>query len=647
MDQDPIDQTLEQNNTTPANSPASRSEQIQELVTALVSNYQQANRAKPGKRLSTVLPGRDLPGKDLAMYEAWLAEAHRYFREASKHEVSLTYASEWVLDNYYIIRQALKQIQEDLPSGYFRQLPRLSSGPLKDYPRIYAVARAVLSYQHLLLDPIELQTVLIQYQEHVPLTMGELWALPIFLRYGLIEFLSHALVAAIRPPDLPRLPAAAPLLPGVENPVFALENGVGETANNDRISNIILSLRTISEQNWSDFFESVCKLEHTLQRDPAGIYAQMDFKTRDLYRKEIEELSFATGRDENELAEITVNLAGATNSDDPLLARPITHVGDYLIGRGRPALEQFIAYKPDMKTALKRWVVRHAGGFYLSITGLMVVLIFTILFFAARLPALTGSADLPWDMAKSFWGVPVLSIAVFLLLFALFIPVLTVTTSLVNWLITLLVRPRSLPKLDFKEEIPEPFHALIVIPSMITSHHEIDSLTNQIELHYLRNPEPGLLFGLLTDFRDGDTETRPEDDELVAYATASIEQLNAKYNCPAPGSENEAASGDGQEKTDLFYFFHRKRLWNPQEKKWIGWERKRGKLHELNLFLRGHQDLTFTTLTDEMYASGSPLQRIRFVITLDTETILPRGGACRLAGTLAHPLNQAVFDEKT
>ncbi len=137
------------------------------MVNSLADNYREVSQGKPGRELKTRLPGRDLPGRDLELYEAWLAEAHRYFREASNQKMSLTYASEWVLDNYYIIRQALQQIEEDLPSGYYRQLPRLTGGPQKDFPRIYAIARAVLSYQHLLLDPIDLQNILIQYQEHV------------------------------------------------------------------------------------------------------------------------------------------------------------------------------------------------------------------------------------------------------------------------------------------------------------------------------------------------------------------------------------------------------------------------------------------------------------------------------------------------
>ena len=269
-----------------------------------------------GRVLKAAPPGRDLPGHDLELYKSWLAEAHRYFRKASHQKVSLTYASEWVLDNYYIIRQALQQIEEDLPPGFYKQLPKLTGGPLKDFPRIYAIARAVLSYQHLLLDPIDLQTILIQFQERIPLTMGELWALPIFLRYGLIEFLAHALVLAIHPPNPPDLPCVISHAAGNgRSSISDCEAAAEGAANNDSVANIILSLRTISEQNWSDFFESVSCLERTLREDPAGIYPRMDFKTRDLYRKEIETLSFATGRDENELAEITLDLARSALSN--------------------------------------------------------------------------------------------------------------------------------------------------------------------------------------------------------------------------------------------------------------------------------------------------------------------------------------------
>jgi len=649
-------QAREQDFFSSADSPTSKSEQIQELVNALAIACQEANRGRPGRVSKVVLPRRDLE-----LYESWLAEAHRYFREASHQDVGLTYASEWVLDNYYIMRQALRQISQDLPPGYYRQLPKLASGPLKDLPRIYAIARGVLSYQHLLLNPIDLQAILVQLQERVPLTMGELWALPIFLRYGLIDALAHALEWVIRPPKPPNLPAIAPQPPGISDPFAAKEAtasnaAAGGAATSEIVINIILSLRAISEQNWSDFFECVSSLERTLREDPAGIYPLMDSRTRDLYRKEIESLSFTTGRDENELAEITLALArqgaaaGATAAvgtlpgpdgpesaqDDHLMAHRRAHVGEYLLGKGRAALEERIGYQPGVRTALKRWGFQHASALYLGNILLLSTLILAFLSLAARLPGSLGAVS-PWQWLAAPLLVP-----------AMLIPVLTVATSLVNWLMTLLIHPSVLPKLDFKDEIPAPFRTLVVIPSLIASREEVASLAHQLEMHYLRNPEPGLLFALLTDFRDADSETLPEDQDLVQHATAAIETLNAKYERSSDG-QMEGARQDGAKP---FYFLHRKRLWNPSEAKWMGWERKRGKLHELNLLLRGSTDLSFSTLIGDMGARSGPLwhgalQRVRFVITLDADTILPPGAAHRMASTLAHPLNRATFNDTT
>jgi cyclic beta-1,2-glucan synthetase len=593
-----------------------KTEQIQELVKILVDNYKDVNQGGPGKRLRTVLAGYDLPGQNLALYETWLAEAHSYFRDAAHQKASLSYASEWVLDNYFIIRQALQQIKEDLPSGYYKQLPKLSAGPLQGFPRIYAIARAVLSYQHLLLDTLDVQTILIQYQEHGPLTMGEIWALPIFLRYGLIEFLAQELAVAIHPQTPPKLPAILPQMQGA----WTSTTGEDSSLNNDSVANIILSLRSIAEQNWNNFFESVSCLERTLRADPAEIYPRMDFKTRDLYRKEIEALSFATGRDENELAEITLHLARHLGS---------THIGEYLIGKRRLELEKHIGYKTDVRTALKRWANLHVNSIYLSSTLVLTLII---------LGAFLWGHQLQWII--------VLALAVVLL-----IPALTIATSVINWLITLVISPRILPKLDFKDGIPEPFQSLVVIPALITSHDEIDSLAHQLELHYLRNPERGLRFGLLTDFHDADSETLPEDEGLVQYATAAMKALNSQYDCLPPGNLADLLHGDDAPKdTTLFYFFHRKRLWNPSEKKWIGWERKRGKLHELNLLLRGGKNLSFINPageSDETNSNISVPQGVQFVITLDTDTILPHGAARRLVGTLAHPLNRACFDDAT
>ena len=654
MAEDHRSQALENDFVSPENSPASKTEQIQALVNGLCKNYQETNRGKTKRSSSRALSDPVLPGHNLELYSAWLAEAHSYFRESSHQKSSPSYAAEWVLDNYYMLRQVLQQIKKDLPAGYYRQLPKLIDGPLQGFPRIYAIGRAVLFYQNFLLDPIDLQTILLQFQEIVPLSMGELWALPIFLRYSLIEFLAHTLVLIIRPINSPHLPVLIPQMADVKGSQITGETYSGETKNDDGIPNIILSLKAISEQDWSKFFESISCLERTLRKDPAGIYPLMDFKTRDLYRKEIEVLSFATGRDENELAEITLNLArssvpnnssnlleGAAGTSSMVSGSPsgggvsvpsslpyeylgipqVTHVGEYLLGKKRATLEQVIGYRPDVKSAFRRWVFRHAQASFLSGILFLTILILLALVLAVHLSGNLifvpqSNPIFPWAAGLVNWSDPFKWIAVLLLGFTLMIPVLTVATSLVNWLITLMIRPHILPKLDFTTGIPGAFQTLVVIPAMITNNEEVDSLIHQLELHYLRNPEPGLRFALLTDFRDADHQSLPEDKDLLQYAVTKIENLNKKYtSLPSDQNEDDSPVDRQKDGTKIFFFLHRKRLWNPSEGKWIGWERKRGKLHELNLLLRGGANLSFIALSEEMRASENPLQDVRFVIT--------------------------------
>ena len=718
MQTDRAEQVQDQDLFSGENPPASRTRQMDALVRALAANYKEFTRVKSTRGLGSAAPGTDLVGSDLALYSTWLTEAHKYFREAAHQDLALTLASEWVLDNYYVIRQTIREIQEDLPAGYFKQLPKLINGPLKGYPRIYAIARDVLAFQHHLLNPLDLQTILIELQEQIPLTMGELWALPIFLRYGLIESLAHTLEWVIRPQNLPRLPAVVSQLPGIGGPMIGGEvksrNTSGEGPADETIANIIQSLRSITDQTWNDFFETVSSIEQILREDPAGIYPLMDFKTRDLYRKEIEKLSFVTGLDEKKLAEITREIAlkghpqgsGVNPSAQstgvinvpvvlPGIGHPAdslrTHVGYYLLGEGRAALEERVGYKPEFPASLKRWVLRHASLVYISGNLLLTVLLAGLALLAADLPdRMVNASALQW-------------VALPFMVIALLIATLSVSTNLVNWIVTLLLPPSILPKLDFKDEIPVPFRTLVVIPAMITRHEEIEDLVHQLELHYLRNPEPGLLFALLTDFKDADSETLPEDEALVKDASDRIEALNAKYERVGPDTyDSEHIPGGRHGRGALqdvtvrpFFFLHRKRIWNPSERKWMGWERKRGKLNELNRLLRsslaypvesststtGSLDqgphpgeggapalpgvipgLSFSTLTGGDLGKYRPsggsdgrenpmgkglLQSVQFVITLDADSILPPGAAHRLVGSLAHPLNRAVYDENT
>ena len=324
---------------------------------------------------------------------------------------------------------------------------------IKTLPRIYVIAQSILATQNNSIDQVDLQTILIQFQDSVPLTMGELWALPIFLRYSLIESLSNELIRIIQPLPPPDIPLPFPQLEGlpVSNP--ASESGSGVNNNSNGIANIILSLRTISEQDWSEFFEAVSRLELTLRKDPSGIYSQMDFKTRDLYRKEIEVLAIATGRGENELAELTLDLArtaeknkipsldnianseSSVNTNKPLLPEsspdiqenlksevPNQHIGEYLLGQGRIILEQQIGYRPNLLITFKRWVFQNASAFYLSIILILTILILVLLSLVIRPVEILSSisqfpGNSPWGLSQISGNLAIRWIIIFVIVF--------------------------------------------------------------------------------------------------------------------------------------------------------------------------------------------------------------------------------------
>ncbi|MDI9549580.1 MAG: glucoamylase family protein [Chloroflexota bacterium] len=552
----------------------------------------------------------------LPRLEQQLQEAHQQFLRASTQELALSGASEWLLDNYYLVVEALRQIEEDLPDSYSRQLPRLAADyPLAGYPqagqpRIYAVAYAFWMHEEHLLDQGRLRRFVAAYQQVHALTMGELWALPIMLRLALLETLAQA---------VGRITHQAPDT-GVEDSPPAASGSPTAPNDGDTVANCIISLRRLNSQDWNRFFEEVSLVQQVLNRDPAGIYSRMDFASRDRYRGMIERLAHATGQDEIAIAQKAVALASASLDGDGLAAdlcdtdlpniNPYVsrraHVGYYLAAQGRPQLEEAVGYEPRGAARLRRGMLRHPTWVYLGGIGLLSGMVIAGFVAYAR----GVGASLLWQGAVAL---------------VTLIPALTLAVGLVNGVVSRLLPPRILPKLDFSEGVPAAYRTMVVVPCLISTKADVASLTSQLELHYLRNPDPHLSFALLSDFADAQQAEMPEDAALIDLATERIEELNGQY----PGRP--------------FYLFHRKRLWNAAQKSWMGWERKRGKLHEFNRLLRGHTGTSYNVQIGDV----TILQQIRYVITLDADTILPRGEANRLVGALAHPLNRAEFDAET
>ena len=493
--------------------------------------------------------------------------------------------TEWFLDNYHLIRRAARQVDQEMPPRFVARLPRLATGTDEGRPRVYALARALLSHDRAQLDGATLDGFVASYQDVATLTIAELWALPTMLRlavlFGLIDSLRAAGLLSEH-----HAPA----------PQAAAELGLGG------IERAVRSLRWIADIDWKDFFKRTSRVEAVLQGDPAKVYARMDFATCDQYRKAVEELAWATSTSEETVATRAVALAKAQAG-----AGREGHVGFFLVDAGRLTLERALDYTPSLRSRVGRLLERRPTAAYLSALGVSTVL----LSFAAVAYAVTRGAG------------PLVAMATFALTL---LPASTIALTMLHAMLARLTPPRGLPKLDFEKGIAEGARTLVVMPTLLGRASEVDTLVRTLELHYLSNPDPQLGFALLTD--DVDATSEVPDPTLRDRAARGIEALNEKHRGAGAGP---------------FHLLHRAPRWNEGERRFMGWERKRGKLDELNRLLRGHDGTSF----ERHVGDPAGLRDIRFVITLDSDTELPMGSANRLVGLMAHPLNRAVFDERT
>jgi cyclic beta-1,2-glucan synthetase len=591
-----------------------------------------------------------------------LVAAHRRIAAAAEQHEVLTSDAEWLLDNFYIVEEVLREVQHDLPRGYYRKLPKLADGPLAGYPRIYPLALALIGDTDSSLDDPHITRFVQAYQTVTPLTIGELWAVPTMLRLGLLENLCRLAERMLQAWDEHRRAEAwiAPLLqqaragggpanlvqtlPGVPFSdafvVHALEvlghhvrpavlaqvkeylssRGIDFTTvvrrenhrqavNQVSVGNCMTSLRLLSALDWNVFFETTSLVEPLLRQDPIGAYERQDFVTRDRYRQAVERLSRRTGLHELEVCQRLLQRAraGQQRASRPQEKRRLGHIGYYLLGPGQDAFKKELRYRPRLDDLLLGTLLHFPRTIYFGlIAGLSGGLLFLLALLAW--PALSAAG-------------PVLTV---LVLLAALLPVSELAVGLTNHLLILVLPPRTLPRLEFKEGIPPDCATFVVMPCMLDRPESAAGLTARLQLHYLANPDPQLRFALLTDFADAPVEQRPEEEEYVRDALARIAALNRRY------------VGDGPPR---FFLFHRRRQWNAAEGCWMGWERKRGKLEEFNRLLRGDPNTSYAV-------RSSPLdgRAIRYVITLDLDTQLPHETARRLVGTLAHPLNQPRFD---
>jgi len=502
-----------------------------------------------------------------------------------------TLACEWFLDNYHVLINAASDSSESLVSGFYERLPQLDDGAHPGTPRVFLLACELTVAGDLNIDEQSLRSCLSAYQQQAPLTVAEIWALPIMLRLILLNTGLNSMLRL-----LPETSAPDDLLPHC--PCF-------EMGEDTVIARVIRTLRVLAALDWNAFFDSVSRLESELARDPAGIYAAMDFRTRDRYRKVIEDLAWHTGGNELDVARQVLSIAGRAPAADSRLA----HIGYYLIDRGKTEIEHAIGYRARGAQRLRRWIRRNATATYLSaITlGIAAFMIAPLWLLADAAPSLT------------IW----LALSVLAL-----IPASSLGIGMVQWLVTRSFPPTLLPRMDFSKGIPDKARTTVIVPALLDNTRVTEQLIYDLEVRYLANPDLSLSFVLLSDFTDAPEQEMPSDQALLNLAEIRIQALNRRYG-----------AGD----RDRFYLLHRERRWSKGENVWKGWERKRGKIAEFNGWLLDPSQESFKW----QVGNTTELQGTRFVITLDADTLLPKGAAQALAGIMAHPLNAAEFDPNT
>jgi cyclic beta-1,2-glucan synthetase len=588
-----------------------------------------------------------------------LRDAYRTLADDLRTGRAVTAAAEWLLDNFYLVTSEIRDIHQHLPGTYYRQLPTLASREHARQTRIYAMAVELVRHSDSRIDRQQLAVFINSYQRVAPLTIGELWAWPSMLKLALIENLRR-LAAQTLESRRARLAADAyvqrieheagdPGRPGQAVPeaftvasVVQLLHRVREyglrlswirtaveehlasqqttaeaairsehqrqAADQVSVANAITSLRLCSAIDWRDYVESVSLVEQVLQRDPSGAYARMDFLSRDRQRQAVEELAAPTGDAQMRVALRAVESARQAAASGSAADRA-AHVGYHLIDAGRRDLEADVAYRPRLGRRAQRLVFAHATLTYLG----PVVTMTMVLLAASAAYARHGGAS-----------TRLLTALVPLLL----IPAADVAIALAQRVFAWAIPPRRLPRLDFADRVPDDARTMVVVPTLLTSHASVAGLLEHIEVLALGNLDPRIHFAILSDFTDADSCERPGDESILAAAREGIEALNRKFG---PGHE------------DRFFLFHRARRWNVREGAWMGWERKRGKIEEFNRLLRGASDTSFC----EQVGVLDILPSVRYCITLDTDTRLPRDAAKELIGIIAHPLNRPRFDART
>ena len=600
--------------------------------------------------------------KRLADNEAVLLQVHAQLTLAVNNQQNIVPAAEWLLDNFYLIEENIYTGKQHLPKGYSLALPSLSKGASAGLPRIYDIAVEIISHSDGKVNIGNLTNFISSYQTETNLNIGELWAVPIMLRLALIENLrriSLQLSSDIRSKRFAnywadKLVEAAEKEPktiimiiadmardnppmdsafvaeftrrmqekgntfslainwldqrlveeGLNNAQLILQDNKKQAADQVSISNSISSLRFLGTTEWQAFVENNSVVEKILAED--AVYKKMNFSTRDSYRHVIERIAKQSKLSEKEVAILAIKTSAGTKEQE--LHEKQHHVGYYLLGKGIRKIEKAASIKLNPRENFLKFCSKVPASLYL---GGIIIITFLV----------------SWFLVNNISKIHVGNWYYYLFIFFVIIAASQIAASIVNWLSTLLARPCLLPQMDFSKGVPDDSKTLVVVPVLTDNIAALSHMLQSLEVRFLANRDKNIYFSLLVDFKDAPQEHMPNDKPLLQFVTDKINTLNKKYH------ENVTAP---------FLLFFRPRLWNEKEKVWMGYERKRGKLEALNNLILGKRNNDFNLIIGDK----DIYQNIKYVITLDADTQLPRESAWKMIGTMAHPLNQPIYSEK-
>ncbi len=583
-------------------------------------------------------------------------------------------AAEWLLDNFYIIEEQVKGLRRDLNKKTFLQLPVLKNGDLKGQARIFAIAVEIVSHTDGQIDDKVILEYLNAYQTQNILFDREIWAMPIVIRLALLEkirFLSedikktknnwhkadrtykqwlendeevHKQFLITLKENLNKMEEINPSY--IEHLLYSIRRSGKSNVNVLRImdkvlkkfgtttekitnkehnyqsvktvsmGNCITSLHFMTTMDWADLFENASYIERIFIQDPLSIYKEMDIDTRNHYHAKIQELAARFRVSELYLAQKVLDLANQAlestqpeKRNDPVEQRT-WHVGYYLFGKGIKILENSQEKKIEIIEKLRKFVLNKPEVIYFT-----SIITLTLLLMAIVVRFTVMSTDINYIVLAIIAGL------------VLFIPSSEIAITAVNWIICKAIKPTVFPKMALKSGIPENLSTIVATPTLLSDESTVEELLARMESNYLTNREDNLYFVLIGAYADSNSTNIKNGKIIVEKTMNGIKKLNETY---ANGS------------ADKFYFFHRRSLFNEENSKWFGWERKRGALLEFNDMLLGAEDTSFGYFS----ASLKHLANVKYIITLDSDTILPIGMAKKMIGSMAHPLNCPVIDKK-